>query len=346
MDNYNKPSPNVKEAKKSYAKIGIAASVMIALMVGVPYIVYWLVGEYAQNIFNEVWFPWAAAVAPLYLVAVPAFLLITKKLPKALPEKNPLKPRNWFNIIAVSAACLYGGSLVSNFLMQLVGGFTGKVPENGVTEMLMNSDVLVNLVIVGLLAPVIEELVFRKVLLDRTRIYGEKTAIFFSALAFALFHGNFYQFFYAFGLGLILAYIYMRTGKIRNTIFLHMGINLTTGVLMSWLAKQFISKLPEEIANAETFEEIMTFMTADEAAFVEKFAPVIPYTAGIMIYYFLLFAMAITGFVIIVVNKNRLKFTRTGFEIPREQIGNTVYMNVGVIAMVTISAMLLVYSLF
>ena len=38
---------------------------------------------------------------------------------------------------------------------------------------------------------------------------------------FALFHQNFSQFFYAFAVGLILAYIYCRSGKIWIPMLLH-----------------------------------------------------------------------------------------------------------------------------
>ena len=57
------------------------------------------------------------------------------------------------------------------------------------------------------------------------RRYGEKTAIVFSALAFALFHMNLFQFFYAFGLGLIFGYVYTRTSRLRYSVLMHMLID-------------------------------------------------------------------------------------------------------------------------
>ena len=50
-------------------------------------------------------------------------------------------------------------------------------------------------------------------------------------LFFALFHGNFYQFFYALLLGMVFAWLYSSTGRIRYNIMLHMLINLMGGVL-------------------------------------------------------------------------------------------------------------------
>ena len=45
-----------------------------------------------------------------------------------------------------------------------------------------------------IIAPVMEELVFRKYLVDRLVPYGQKTAVVLSGLFFGLFHGNFISF--------------------------------------------------------------------------------------------------------------------------------------------------------
>ena len=82
-----------------------------------------------------------------------------------------------------------------------------------------------------ILAPIVEELFFRKLLISRMERHGEKAAILLSGLIFGIFHGNFSQFFYAFALGIVLGYIYIRTRKIGITIAIHMLVNLLGGVL-------------------------------------------------------------------------------------------------------------------
>lgn len=56
--------------------------------------------------------------------------------------------------------------------------------------------------------------------------WGEQVAIFGSAFLFGLFHGNFGQFFYAFAVGAVFAYVALRTGGIRYTVALHFLVNL------------------------------------------------------------------------------------------------------------------------
>ena len=77
-----------------------------------------------------------------------------------------------------------------------------------------------------LIGPVCEELLFRGLLAGRLARYGEKPAAFVSALLFGLYHANLGQFFYAFALGLLLAYAYFRSGRLRVPVALHMLFNL------------------------------------------------------------------------------------------------------------------------
>ena len=102
---------------------------------------------------------------------------------------------------------------------------------NQVEEMIMDMSLWAVILSAVILAPIMEELIFRKLVLDRLAGYGPAVAMSVSALVFGLAHGNFYQFFYAFLLGLIFAYIYLRTGKVRYSMMLHMMVNFCGSVI-------------------------------------------------------------------------------------------------------------------
>ena len=73
-----------------------------------------------------------------------------------------------------------------------------------------------------IIAPIVEELIFRGVIMSGfSRNYHPVFAIFFSALLFALFHLNPWQFPAAFALGLILGWIRIRTGSVLACIAGH-----------------------------------------------------------------------------------------------------------------------------
>lgn len=81
-------------------------------------------------------------------------------------------------------------------------------------------------VIVLMLAPIFEEIVFRKLILDRVSKYGEANAILFSAICFGLFHENLSQSLYTFCIGLALGYVYIKTRNVFITMLMHFTYNL------------------------------------------------------------------------------------------------------------------------
>jgi uncharacterized protein len=88
-----------------------------------------------------------------------------------------------------------------------------------------------------ILAPIVEELLFRGVLLrSLLRKLPPATAILISAVVFALVHylgdPNTLPFLPALaGLGVVLAVAALRTGDLSTSMFIHAGFNLTTTVL-------------------------------------------------------------------------------------------------------------------
>jgi len=73
-----------------------------------------------------------------------------------------------------------------------------------------------------IIAPIVEETIFRGLIMSGfSRNYHPVFAIFFSALLFALFHLNPWQFAAAFSLGLVLGWIRIRTGSVIACIAGH-----------------------------------------------------------------------------------------------------------------------------
>lgn len=78
------------------------------------------------------------------------------------------------------------------------------------------------------LAPIIEELVYRGFILKLLQPYGKTMAVFFSAFIFGFMHGNFSQFVTAFATGIVYAAVAVYSNSIAPTILMHMlnnGLN-------------------------------------------------------------------------------------------------------------------------
>lgn len=78
----------------------------------------------------------------------------------------------------------------------------------------------------AVLAPVIEEILFRGYLLGGLRRYGDRFAVISSAALFALMHGNLSQFLSALCIGLLLGYTRVQYGSLLLCILAHAGNNL------------------------------------------------------------------------------------------------------------------------
>lgn len=72
-----------------------------------------------------------------------------------------------------------------------------------------------------------EELLFRGVICRSLMNYGSRTAILVSAVLFALMHTNLGQLLYAFAAGLLLGWIYVRSGSLKLAVLLHFINNAT-----------------------------------------------------------------------------------------------------------------------
>lgn len=166
-----------------------------------------------------------------YAVSLPAAFRICKGMPPMPFCKELPRARTFVRWAVIGFALMWIGSLIGNAVTDLVGLVTGRAPAPIVDDMVNAMPLAVNIVCVCLLGPLCEELLFRGLVAGRLARYGQAPGAFVSALLFALYHANLEQFFYAFLLGLLLAYVYYRTGLLRVSVALHMVLNFFGAVV-------------------------------------------------------------------------------------------------------------------
>ncbi len=94
-------------------------------------------------------------------------------------------------------------------------------------ETLFQSLPIIQIVGLGILVPVVEELVFRGLICGKLqKYYGTGAAILFSTLLFAVYHGNMIQMLYALPMGALLAWSYLKWGSLAAPVLMHIGANL------------------------------------------------------------------------------------------------------------------------
>ena len=99
-------------------------------------------------------------------------------------------------------------------------------------------DILFTVITTVITSPLLEEIVFRGYMLNTfLEAYGEKFAILFVSAVFAVCHGELLWMPYAFGMGLVLAWVSVKEDNILYSIVLHVGFNAPSAI--SWLIRSF-----------------------------------------------------------------------------------------------------------
>ena len=219
--------------KKVFNRIGLAIFVSMILVNIIQVIFFGIIGVVNQELLSAPWINYAGIAISFYLIGFPVFYLMIKNLPEE--EKRESKTLGVFEVIKIcfmSYSIVYIVNFLTNILMMLIAVIKGSEVTNPLVNMLEGSNWIWSLIFAGILSPIIEEMMFRGVMLNKLRRYGDKVAIITTAILFGLFHANFSQFFYAVALGMIFAYVALKTGTIKYSIILHIVVNIMGGVIL------------------------------------------------------------------------------------------------------------------
>lgn len=142
-------------------------------------------------------------------------------------QKQTMNAKRFCGYFCVFVGCQLAGQCIATIEELLLLPFGLSVQES--MDMATASADRLSLFLYGsLAAPVVEELIFRGLLLRLLEPWGKRFAIVASAVLFGLFHGNLVQIPYAFVVGLVLGVVTMEY-SIGWAMVLHMTNNLVLG---------------------------------------------------------------------------------------------------------------------
>lgn len=218
--------------RERFSRLGWALAAQMAAMLAVQTAMLLAAQALAPALAGSGVFLWLVSVLSAYGAGVPAAWLVLRGTGEAPPQPGaPLGPGRFFRSYLAGLGLMYLVNLATLALMGLVGLLRGQTVENPVDNM-ADYPLALNLLLGCVIAPVCEEYLFRGLLLNRLRPYGERFAVWASALCFGLFHGNFSQFFYACAIGVLFAGVVLKTGRLRQAMLLHALINFVgTGLI-------------------------------------------------------------------------------------------------------------------
>ncbi len=230
MTRYLPETMTRKELRRCYSRYAISVILLIALPQLFGDIILLPIRYFMPDLLQDSL--WRVLILCIinalsgFLPGALAIMLLLRRLPRA--EKIPVDRLSLWELLQALVFCLGAGYLfgyISQGLIEVLEFASGLSSYDRVTEIEQVLPLWASIVFTALLPPLMEELLFRKILFNRLRALGDTSAVLLSALAFSLFHTNLYQALYAFVVGMIFGVIVLLTGSIRDTILLHMCIN-------------------------------------------------------------------------------------------------------------------------
>lgn len=320
----------LKTYKKHFSSLGLMYFFGALIIIGVQVAVSMLVLAFAPSLLDNPNLSLLVSMLPTYAIAFPLTSLLIRQVPGVQMKKHNMKPTQLLGAFAISYALMYLSNLAGQFFTNIIGIIKGSPVDDAIADLVSELNPLTAFFVMVLLAPALEEWIFRKLLVDRTIRYGEGTAIFLSGLMFGLFHGNLNQFVYTFLIGAFWAFIYVKTGRLRYTIYLHMALNFM-GSVGSLFFLDAISTLEGGSSAMNGFHFLLGMLL--------PLAIVIPYLIVV-------FGLVISGIVLLVTNWKRFRLIPAELFIPKEKRFSVIFLNAGMILYVLFWIIQIILQLF
>lgn len=169
------------------------------------------------------------------LIVFPYFLWAFKKRPDERIDKYGLKDMG-FSYAALIFTAAIPINILSSFTVSLFS--LDKISDSYsiIEEVIRNSPFIPMFLATVIAAPVVEELIFRGLIFNRLNRYlGKGWALVLSSLIFGITHMNIVQGTYAFVVGFLLGYLYLKYKTIWAPIIAHFGFNFTSIMTLALL---------------------------------------------------------------------------------------------------------------
>lgn len=328
-------SIDYKAYGKTFSRLGLGVFAGYIVAMVAQLVIFGIVGFINPMILQNGAIYQILALLPVDFIALPVIYLILKSIPTRVPGKRSMSKGQFLVAAIMTYAIMYLSNIIGNIFTIIIGLMKGGAVDNAVLNFVTGSNVWVTFLLMVIVAPIAEELLFRKVICDRLLVFGEGMTVLFSGLLFGLFHGNLNQFVYAFTLGAFLAFLYVKTGNVKITIALHMLVNFMGSVVATWLMDMInYEEYMELISYGPDLDALMQYFSANMAGWVIY-----------ILYFLLLVVLVVTGGILLIVFRKRFCLEAGEITIPKGKRFRTTFLNVGMILFVALEAVMIIIQL-
>ena len=321
-------SYDFRSAKKAFSRVGIALIAFFVATIVAQYLFVEIVNRFFPTLFKGGMTYTEMLIvssATMYLCGFPVFWLCLRNVDRFPADESKCSVKTLITAFVISMTLMYFGQMLGDSVSSMIYRVTKVMPVSETIALISQLNWVEALIASVIIGPFFEELMFRKIIIDRTRGFGEKISVIFSALMFAFFHMSVLQFFYAFFVGLLYGYIYVRKGRMLYSYILHAVFNFF-GSVLPLILTQFADY--DKLFGAQSYEEMYAVIESNIAGY-----------GAVAAYGIFSIVLSFVGINLLFKKYRTIRFERALFELPKDSEASTAFVNVGVILFISFAVL-------
>ena len=191
-----------------------------------------------------------------YVIYVPilvaCILLLKNEIKESIEEAKKSQYKRFLGIIGIGLISAYGLNILGSLLSNALSTADNSANEKAIEEMFKSSYGMLIVLLVCIIAPVVEEIVYRGAILkglEKLKIHPT-VALIISSLIFGFIHvltaGDYAQVFPYIFMGLALGFVYQKTKSLVASTAIHVLINtISTSLQFFLLVMEALKLIPE-----------------------------------------------------------------------------------------------------
>ena len=163
------------------------------------------------------------------IVALPIFLFWYREDSKFEAKRE--RKLAFCDILAIIILAICANLILTIVMNQLQVFFS--LPNDS-QERLFASNLATQIIGIGIIVPIMEEVLFRGLVYRRLKAYNDSWgSLLLAAAMFAVYHGNLVQIIFAFPMGMILIWVYRKWETLLAPVVFHITVNLSSVIMMA-----------------------------------------------------------------------------------------------------------------
>lgn len=153
--------------KKVFAKIGLAILVCMIVVNVIQTIYYSAINVIRPSLLEQPWVNYIAIAISFYFIGFPIFYVMVRKLPDGeKKESKSLSVGKMILLFFMSYAILYVVNFLTTILLMIIAAIKGSEIMNPIANVVGTSNWIWSLIFAGILSPIVEEMLFRGIMLN------------------------------------------------------------------------------------------------------------------------------------------------------------------------------------